>query len=76
MLKTATPYNTYQKVGLPPTPIALPSFKALQASVNPKEGDSLYFVAKGIGKGHIFSKTLAEHQIAVGQYRKTLSGVK
>lgn len=70
MLKNPTPYNTYQKTGLPPTPIAMPSQKALDAAVNPKAGDSLYFVAKVEGKGHIFSKTYEEHQAAVLQYRK------
>ncbi len=75
-LKKITPYNTYQKIGLPPTPIALPSLKALEASVNPKAGQALYFVAKANGKGHVFSNTLQEHNVAVIQYRKSLSGVK
>jgi len=69
MLKIPTPYNTYQVTGLPPTPIAFPSTKALEAALNPKPGDTLYFVAKPEGKGHIFSKTLQEHQLAVSRYR-------
>jgi UPF0755 protein len=70
MLKTETPYNTYQIAGLPPTPIAFPSLKALEAAVHPKEGETLYFVANVDGKGHVFSKTLEEHQVAVTRYRK------
>lgn len=72
LLKQPSPYNTYLNTGLPPTPIAMPSEKALMAATNPREGDSLYFVAKGTGRGHIFSKTLDEHNVAVRQYRKVL----
>lgn len=74
LLRRTTPYNTYQNIGLPPTPIALPSLKALEAAVHPKPGESLYFVAKGEGKGHVFSKTLQEHQTAVRAYRKAILG--
>lgn len=71
-LKRQTPYNTYLNPGLPPTPIAMPGAKAILAATNPKPGDTLYFVAKGEGKGHVFSKTLAEHLVAVALYRKKL----
>ncbi len=66
-LRTDTPYNTYLRKGLPPTPIALPSAASLEAAVNPAPGEALYFVADGRG-GHVFSKTLAEHHSAVRQY--------
>ncbi|MDZ4730495.1 MAG: endolytic transglycosylase MltG [Xanthomonadales bacterium] len=63
-LQTDTPYNTYTRFGLPPTPIALPGVAALQAAANPKAGSSLYFVADGQG-GHTFSNTFEDHQKAV-----------
>jgi UPF0755 protein len=62
------PYNTYLHAGLPPTPIALPGADALAAAVNPAPGDALYFVATGQG-GHVFSRTLDEHNRAVRQYQ-------
>ncbi len=74
MLLEKTPYNTYQQVGLPPTPIAFPSHGALLAALHPTEGDALYFVADPKGKGHIFSKTLLEHHLAVKEYRKAAGG--
>ena len=66
-LETDTPYNTYMRAGLPPTPIALPSRAAIHAVMHPAPGDALYFVAKGDGS-HQFSATLAEHNAAVRQY--------
>jgi UPF0755 protein len=68
-LTTDTPYNTYTRAGLPPTPIALPGREALRAAVHPEETGELYFVASGLGDGaHHFSKTLEEHNAAVKQY--------
>jgi UPF0755 protein len=78
-LKTDTPYNTYTRRGLPPTPIALPSGDAVRAALNPVEGETLFFVARGDGSGrHYFSVTYPEHEKAVQRYlkerKKTLSG--
>ena len=61
-------FNTYRIRGLPPTPIALPGREAILASVNPKDGDTLYFVAKGDGT-HAFSRTLSEHEENVRRYQ-------
>ncbi len=66
-LRRDTPYNTYVHYGLPPTPIALPSRESIDAALNPDEGTSLYFVAKGDGS-HQFSDTLEEHNAAVAKY--------
>lgn len=64
-----TPYNTYTRDGLPPTPIAMPGKAALQAATHPAEGDALYFVAVGDGSGrHVFTRSLADHQDAVREY--------
>ncbi len=68
-LKRDTPYNTYTRKGLPPTPIATPSLASLQAVFHPADGDILYFVAKGKGDGtSYFSKTYKEHKKAVIKY--------
>ncbi len=70
-LLTDTPYNTYTRAGLPPTPIAMPGIDALEAVANPATGDALFFVAIGDGSGrHLFARTLAEHQANVGRYLK------
>jgi UPF0755 protein len=68
-LETDTPYNSYTRSGLPPTPIALPGAAALQATLHPAASDALYFVATGNGDGsHQFSATLAEHDVALRAY--------
>jgi len=67
-LETDTPYNTYTRDGLPPTPIALPGSVALQAALHPAPGDALYFVARGDGS-HEFSPTLDAHNRAVQKYQ-------
>ncbi|HEX5160212.1 MAG TPA: endolytic transglycosylase MltG [Steroidobacteraceae bacterium] len=67
-LQTDTPYNTYTRAGLPPTPIALPSREALDAVVNPLETGDIFFVATGLGDGsHVFSATLEEHNAAIAR---------
>ena len=68
-LTTDHPYNTYTRSGLPPTPIALPGADALAAAVAPAPGETLYFVASGIG-GHVFSVTLEQHNQAVKRYQQ------
>lgn len=68
-LQTDTPYNTYTRSGLTPTPIAMPGAAALSAAVHPEPGDTLYFVAIGDrSKGHVFSATLEQHRAAINQY--------
>lgn len=72
-LRTDTPYNTYTRAGLPPTPIALPGLESLQAVVQPEKTDKVFFVATGEPDGsHYFSATLAEHEAAVQRYLKRL----
>lgn len=66
-LKADTPYNTYTRKGLPPTPISLPAEDALKATVRPARTDAYYFVASG-GGWHHFSETLAQHNKAVWKY--------
>lgn len=74
-LRTDTPYNTYTRDGLPPTPIAMPGRDALMATARPASGDALFFVAVGDGSGrHVFTKTYAEHQTAVADYLRRSRG--
>lgn len=67
-LRRDTPYNTYTRAGLPPTPIAMPGGESLAAAVRPARTDALYFVSRGDGS-HVFSRTLEEHNAAVIQYQ-------
>ncbi|HEX4599214.1 MAG TPA: endolytic transglycosylase MltG [Burkholderiaceae bacterium] len=69
-LTTDSPYNTYKRAGLPPTPIALPGQAAIEAALNPETTRDLYFVARGDGTS-VFSATLAEHQRAVDRFQKS-----
>ncbi|NNC77610.1 MAG: endolytic transglycosylase MltG [Woeseiaceae bacterium] len=72
-LRTDTPYNTYTRHGLPPTPIAMPGRAAINAALNPAAGEELYFVATGLGDGsHKFSVTHAQHEAAVQEYLRRL----
>jgi UPF0755 protein len=64
-----TPYNTYTRGGLPPTPIALPGMASLRATVRPQATKALYFVARGDGSS-VFSETLADHNRAVNKYQR------
>ena len=66
-LTTDTPYNSYTRAGLPPTPISMPGWNALLAAVQPAQTNALYFVAKGDGSSH-FSGSLGEHNAAVRRY--------
>ncbi len=70
-LRADTPWNTYTRAGLPPTPIAMPGKAALQAAVQPAATTALYFVAKGDGSSH-FSSSLDEHNRAVNRYQRGL----
>lgn len=67
-LKKDTPYNTYTRAGLPPTPIAMPGGEALHAALHPAKTRALFFVSRGDGS-HQFSETLEEHNQAVVQYQ-------
>lgn len=68
-LLTDTPYNSYTRAGLPPTPIAMPGLAAIQAALHPAKNDYLYFVARGDGTSE-FSRTLEEHNRAVDRYQR------
>lgn len=68
-LLTDTPYNTYIRKGMPPTPISLPGAASLAAAMNPDKTDALYFVARGDGTSH-FSSNLNAHNQAVNQYQR------
>jgi UPF0755 protein len=68
-LQTDTPFNTYTRVGLPPTPIAMPGKASLMAAVQPAPTRALYFVARGDGSSQ-FSETLADHNRAVDRYQR------
>lgn len=68
-LQTDTPWNTYTRSGLPPTPIAMPGRASLLAAVQPATTDAIYFVARGDGSSH-FSATLEEHNRAVNRYQR------
>ena len=74
-LRTPTAYNTYTINGLPPTPIALPSKKAIEAAMHPDDSKNLYFVATGNG-GHKFTASLEEHNRAVQEYLTVLRSKK
>ena len=68
-LQTDTPWNTYTRTGLPPTPIAMPGKASLLAAVQPERTRALYFVARGDGSSH-FSATLDEHNRAVNRFQR------
>ncbi len=69
-LRTDTPYNTYTRYGLPPTPICMPGLPSIEAALHPASGNALYFVARGDGT-HQFSATLQQQDAAVRKYQLT-----
>jgi UPF0755 protein len=74
-LEIDSPYNTYRHVGLPPGPIASPGEASIRAAFRPDPGDFLYFVSNNQG-GHVFSKTLAEHERNVARYRRQVAALR
>lgn len=77
-LRRDTPYNTYTRRGLPPTPIAMPSQASIEAVLHPADTNAYFFVARGPDPkdGHIFSSSLKEHNAAVQSYRKAVRDYK
>jgi len=74
-LETDTPYNTYTRGGLPPTPIAMPGLASIEAALHPEKTKALYFVGKGDGS-HEFTNSLVEHNRAVAKYQLKQSAKK
>jgi UPF0755 protein len=70
-LQADTPWNTYTRAGLPPTPISMPGKASLLAAVQPAESAALYFVSRGDGTSH-FSASLDEHNRAVNKYQRKI----
>ncbi len=69
-----SPYNTYRYAGLPPGPICSPGEASIRAALNPAAGDTLYFVSNN-HRGHVFARTLEEHQRNVARYRKEVAAL-
>ena len=74
-LKLDSPYNTYQRAGLPPGPICSPGEASIRAALEPDAGNLLYFVSNNQG-GHVFARTLAEHQRNVARYRRQVAALR